>query len=265
MQVAEGDLGKIDVTAIARPPWFVPDIRPLSEQLKAFRRRKTHFALAVDEYGEVMGLITLEDILEEIVGDISDEYDVAVPGVRPQPDGSVNIDGGYRSAISIARWNGTCPTTRRPQLPVSSSMRRARFPSPAKPSRFMVFASACFAAIAIASPPCGSRRWYASRRQSWLRQSSLALDPPAGRSRAGFARRRGVDGERMHAAFKLSDKCLVDHPVTLEPALPAERLRHDIYPEMSFPALSMSGMPDVLVGFVDHVEARGAKALVNFR
>jgi Mg2+/Co2+ transporter CorB len=76
MQVAEGDLSKIDVTAIARPPWFVPDIRPLSEQLKAFRRRKTHFALAVDEYGDVMGLITLEDILEEIVGDISNEYDV---------------------------------------------------------------------------------------------------------------------------------------------------------------------------------------------
>ena len=93
LQAEHGDASKIDLAAIARPPWFVPDLRPLSEQLAAFRRRKSPFALVVDEYGEVMGLVTLEDILEEIVGDISDEHEVVLSGVRPQPDGSVNVDG----------------------------------------------------------------------------------------------------------------------------------------------------------------------------
>jgi hypothetical protein len=80
-------------------------------------------------------------------------------------------------------------------------------------------------------------------------------------SRAAFVRRRGVDGERVDAAFELTPKRFVDHAVALEPALPAERLRHNIHPEMSFPALPMPGMPGVLVGFIHHLEARGGESL----
>ncbi|MCU0884146.1 MAG: HlyC/CorC family transporter [Beijerinckiaceae bacterium] len=88
-----GDASRLNVQQISFQPWFVPVNSSLSGQLKAFLAKKTHFALAVDEYGEVMGLVTLEDILEEIVGDIKDEHDVAVQGVRPRPDGSVIVDG----------------------------------------------------------------------------------------------------------------------------------------------------------------------------
>ena len=107
LHAVDGDAGKVDIQALLTPPWFVPDTRSVSDQLKAFRRRKTPFALVVDEYGEVEGLVTLEDILEEIVGDITDEHDVAMPGVRRQPDGSVTVEGAVsiRDLNRVMDWN----------------------------------------------------------------------------------------------------------------------------------------------------------------
>lgn len=84
---------EIDFEAVARAPYFVPETTTLQEQLDAFKVKQEHFALVVDEYGALMGLVTLEDILEEIVGEIEDEYDSPVQGVRPQADGSLNVDG----------------------------------------------------------------------------------------------------------------------------------------------------------------------------
>ncbi len=83
----------LDIVKIAQKPWFVPDTTNLKDQLNAFLRRKTHFAVVVDEYGEVQGVVTLEDILEEIVGDISDEHDLEIQGVRQESDGSMVVDG----------------------------------------------------------------------------------------------------------------------------------------------------------------------------
>lgn len=90
---ARGDTSKVDILALAAPPWFVPDTTTLKDQLNAFLKRKAHFAVVVDEYGEVMGLVTLEDIIEEIVGEISDETDIAAALAKPQADGSVIVDG----------------------------------------------------------------------------------------------------------------------------------------------------------------------------
>lgn len=87
------DADKIDIKEIAMEPYFVPETTNLDEQLDAFKKAQQHFALVIDEYGTLRGLVTLEDILEEIVGEIEDEHDIAVTGVEKQPDGSVVVQG----------------------------------------------------------------------------------------------------------------------------------------------------------------------------
>jgi Mg2+/Co2+ transporter CorB len=101
------DVTQLDILAIASKPWFVPDTTSAETQLNAFLKAKAHFALVVDEYGDVQGLITLEDILEEIVGAIADEHDVEVPGVTRQADGSYLLDGGLpiRDLNRALDWN----------------------------------------------------------------------------------------------------------------------------------------------------------------
>ena len=87
------DLDRLDVKTIVTEPWFVPETTPLKEQLDAFRERRAHFAFIVDEYGSLMGLVTLEDIIEEIVGEIVDEHDIARGEVVEGADGSFLIPG----------------------------------------------------------------------------------------------------------------------------------------------------------------------------
>jgi len=101
------DFAKIDVMKIATKPWFVPDTTSLQDQLNAFLRHKAHIALVVDEYGEVEGLVTLEDILEEIVGEIADEHDLEVEGVKQEADGSIVVEGSVpiRDLNRALNWN----------------------------------------------------------------------------------------------------------------------------------------------------------------
>jgi Mg2+/Co2+ transporter CorB len=108
LMLRRGVLDGLDVDALCSEPWFVPNTTSLEEQVKAFRERRAHFALVVDEYGVLQGLVTLEDILEEIFGSIAEEHDQKLPeGIRRQLDDSYIVDGGtpIREVNRELGWN----------------------------------------------------------------------------------------------------------------------------------------------------------------
>jgi Mg2+/Co2+ transporter CorB len=97
-----------DIMQVAMEPYFVPETTTLDEQMREFLRRRSHFALVVDEYGALQGLITLEDIIEEIVGEIADEHDQeAFGGIQPDSEGAVEVDGvvTIRDINRACEWN----------------------------------------------------------------------------------------------------------------------------------------------------------------
>ncbi|MDT8855775.1 HlyC/CorC family transporter [Paracoccaceae bacterium Fryx2] len=98
----------LDIVSIAMTPYFVPETTPLDEQMRQFLKRRTHFALVVDEYGALRGLITLEDILEEIVGEITDEFDPdQESALKPSESGDYLVDGAMtiRDLNRAMDWN----------------------------------------------------------------------------------------------------------------------------------------------------------------
>lgn len=86
------DDGTVKLKKIMRTPYFVPESKSFEELLQEFKRKRVHIAIVIDEYGGTSGLVTIEDLLEQIVGDIQDEYDVEEEWLTEQPDGSVIVD-----------------------------------------------------------------------------------------------------------------------------------------------------------------------------
>ena len=87
------NINSINLSELMIQPYFAPETTLLLDQLEIFKTRREHFAVVVDEYGDFRGIVTLEDIIEEIVGEIDDETDLNVKGLKPQPDGSFIVDG----------------------------------------------------------------------------------------------------------------------------------------------------------------------------
>jgi putative hemolysin len=109
-EAARGKSEPFDVTRLMREPYFVPDTKPVDDILAEFRQRSIHLAVVIDEFGGTYGLVTMEDLLEEIVGEIQDEYDIEeTPHFAETPEGDVLIDGGTSVSEVNARFGLSIP------------------------------------------------------------------------------------------------------------------------------------------------------------
>ena len=241
-----GDLAALNLTRLATPPWFVPDTTTLEEQLDAFRERRTHFALVVDEYGALQGLVTLEDILGEIFGELPDEH---------QPPSGRMCAGGpmapiwwtapCRCAISIASSNGTCPRKAPRPSRAWSSRNPSTIPEPGQ--RFAFF----------------GYKFEVLRRQR--NQITALQDIAAAQKREissglilffrGFGGRKRGQRQGMDSARHFFRQNVIDQPLTRQPRQAGKFSRHDPHGEMRFAAASvrargagMAGMPGAVVG-----------------
>ncbi len=100
---------EVEVPRVMRTPYFVPETKNIEELLQEFRTKRVHMAIAIDEYGGTSGLITIEDLIEEIVGDIQDEYDLEEVWLQQEEDGSLLVDGRLNIEEVEEHFNITIP------------------------------------------------------------------------------------------------------------------------------------------------------------
>ena len=146
-----------DLRRLAAPPWFIPDTTSLLHQLLAFRQRRAHLAFVVDEYGALMGLVTLEDILEEIVGDIVDEKDVEMSGVQQEADGSILVEGRVTIRDLNRQFDWNLPDDEATTVAGLVIYEARRIPEVGESSCSTASASRWCAGNATSSPCCGMR------------------------------------------------------------------------------------------------------------
>lgn len=107
--IATGKRQVASLQEVARPPVFVPEFVPIDRVRRQLQARRTHLAVVVDELGDYVGIVTLEDLLEELVGEIQDETDVELPKILRQTDGSVEVDGGLLLETAVKKLGLEAP------------------------------------------------------------------------------------------------------------------------------------------------------------